>query len=429
MRGKVTFLAFLITWSAAVSLEATAKNSELEELIALALHQNPEVQASRATTEAARARIPQASALEDPRFEFRATNMPLNDLGFDSTPMSGKDYSLRQKIPFPGKLGVKKKAARAKAAAIASLSQETQNRIRYQVTAAYFQLYRLDRAIATIYQNKALVKNIAQVAEARFATGMAPGPDVFRAQTFDSVLQNQKLALQQEQESARAWLNTLLNREPTTPVHLKYRFSLSSLPPKPPEPTALAERPLLRAFQKETEAAEQRVRSARRDFLPDFDLGVSYRQRNRIAGDPVRGSDFFSAGVTVNVPLWAYWRQNRHLQERKAERLATRHHYEAVRNQTHFESKDLYGRLKRQRQQLRLYQSRLLPQVRATYQSSQTAYEAEQTDFFSTLEALKGQFEMELAYYELKSAYETDRARLQWVLGQNFSRTKLEGQP
>ena len=163
--------------------------------------------------------------------------------------------------------------------------------------------------------------------------------------------------------------------------------------------------------------------------MPDFDLGVSYRQRNRIAGDPVRGSDFFSAGVTVNVPLWAYWRQNRHLQERKAERLATRHHYEAVRNQTHFESKDLYGRLKRQRQQLRLYQSRLLPQVRATYQSSQTAYEAEQTDFFSTLEALKGQFEMELAYYELKSAYETDRARLQWVLGQNFSRTKLEGQP
>lgn len=401
-------------------------NSELEALTREALRANPEVHAAAAEADAARARIPQASAWEDPRIGFQVSNLPSSNLRFDSDTMTGKEYRIEQTIPFPGKLGVRKKAARADAEALNSLSRETANRIRFQVTEAYFKLYRIDKGIETVRKNKTLSENLANVAEARFATATVGGPDVFRAQTFESMLANELLTLQQERTSAISWLNTLLGRDPNIPIQLKYRFEPSKPPKQLPSEATVAERPLLQALENQVEAAEQQVRLARRDFLPDFDLGFAYHQRDRVRGNPMSGSDLISAGVMLNIPLWAYWRQNRQLQESKAREFATQKQYEALRNQTRFASHDLLERLQRQHRQLQLYRRELLPQTRAAYETSFITYEAQQNDFFSTLEALKDQFEMERAYYELIAAYETDHAELEWVTGQRLESKKME---
>lgn len=393
----------------------------LDEAVDEAIASNPEVQASRFRVEAARARIPQAAALEDPTIGFQASNLPISSFDFNDTPMSGKDFSLHQKIPFPGKLRYQKRAEQSATAAQGALRDETENRLRYQVTQAFFELFRIDQDTMVTRKNRALLSNLAKVAEARYETIKGSGPDVFRAQVLESQIENTLLDLKQERQSMEVRFNTLLNRPAGTPVVLRYDFARTPRPPRLPDDARLKDRPLLQAYQHKINEAEQRVRRARREYWPDFDVGLSYRQRDFVAGDMTPGTDFFSGSLSINVPLWAHWRQGPHVRERIAQKMASESEYRAAENETIFQAEDARRRLDRAYRQLQIFQNSLLPRARASYESSFAAYGAELADFFSTIEALKDKFNLEMSYYDLIATYQTDLARLEWVLGEPIS--------
>ena len=60
---------------------------------------------------AASARILPAGRIDDPRFGYDASNIPVHDFDFKSTPLSGHQFGLRQKLPFPGLLSAREQAA------------------------------------------------------------------------------------------------------------------------------------------------------------------------------------------------------------------------------------------------------------------------------------------------------------------------------
>ena len=225
------------------------------------------------------------------------------------------------------------------------------------------------------------------------------------------------MALEQERESAVILLNTLLNQAVTTPLQLQYRFKMTSPPSEQEWEDAVKERPLVRALAHQIDAADQRIHFAKRDYWPDFDFSVSYRLRDAAPGDPVNGSDFISGGVTMNLPFWAHWRESRKLSENKAKKIAAEQTYRAMQNESTYEAMDAYRTIVRQYRQVGIFNSRLLPQSRATYETSLSGFETGGIDFFSTIEALKDKHEIEISYYEIASSYQTSRARLEWILG------------
>lgn len=412
-------LAALTAWGSAYA------DSELDELIETALQDNPMVAAQRSQLMATRYRVPQAGSLDDPRIGVRASNIPLSNLGLNNTPMSGIDFSLAQKVPFPGKLKYRKKAEQAESEAVEQLLEELENRIRFEVSQAYYELYRIDKALYVTRQNRALLISLAKAAEARYATNQAKGPDVFRAQTFASELENSVIELRQERESAVVRLNTLLNQASETPRKLRYRFKIKQPPDQPEWDDVLEARPLLKALSDQVTAADHRVTLAKRQYFPDFDVSVSYRLREAAPGDPVNGSDFISGGVNMNIPLWAHWRQGPRVKENRARKMYAEQHYEAVMDDAVYDAKSTYQRLARQHRQIGIFSTRLLPQSRATYETSLAAYETSQIDFFSTIEALKDKHEIELSYYDIRSAYQITRARYEWVVGQASGETEV----
>ncbi len=419
MKKRYFAVVGLISLALLVPLHQANAGRELDGLINEALNENPGVRAHGARAEAAQARIPQAGSLEDPRIGFRASNFPTSNLGLNNTPMTGLDLTLAQKIPFPGKRSLRKKAEQSMATATSSLYAESQNQLRFQVSETYYQLYRTDQVTRVVRDNLSLLDKLAKTAETRYSAGEASGPDVFRAQTFRSQLEKDLLALRQERKSLTARMNTLVNRPALTPLRLRYGFRMNRPPRRADWETAVDERPLLKAFDSQVDAAKTRERLARHDYLPDFDFSVGYRIRGNAPGDPVRGSDFISGGVNLNIPLWAYWRQSKKVQEQAAQKMAAAHQRNAVHNDSVYQATDSYERVRRQYRQLNLYRTRLLPESRATYESSITAYESGQAKFFETIEALRDRYEMEREYYVLKANYEISHAQLKWVLGWN----------
>jgi outer membrane protein TolC len=76
------------------------------------------------------------------------------------------------------------------------------------------------------------------------------------------------------------------------------------VPPLPPLLSGLEERNArLRSVEKRVEEARLRIRVAELEGLPDVDLGIGYRVRARVQGDPVDGDDFLSAGFTVRLAV------------------------------------------------------------------------------------------------------------------------------
>ena len=74
---------------------------------------NPTIALDEALRDAAKERILPAGALDDPRFRYEASNIPTGDFDFDSTPLSGHQLGLSQRLPFPGLLSSREAAAEA----------------------------------------------------------------------------------------------------------------------------------------------------------------------------------------------------------------------------------------------------------------------------------------------------------------------------
>ena len=358
---------------------------------------NPSIAMERAAAEAAAHRITPAGALDDPRVNYQATNLPIGDFDFDSTPMSGNEFWLSQKLPFPGVLSNRKKAARADSSAATSVLKDRRIRIRSAVERAFAELGFAQRGLEITDRNIDLLRQLTRVAEAKYRVGTGLQQDVLRAQVELTALLQERLQRIESIAEAEAMMNSLLNRMANSrfPRTSELREEAST-----PDLTGLLERlertsALLLASRARIEEAERRERATQFESYPDFDLSIGYRLRQRAPGDPVAGDDFLSAGVTVRLPVnRGKWR------ERVAERAALVRHAKAA-------HRDLLGRLgekigttfadlERAGAEVALLETGLVPQARQSLESSRSGYAVNKVDFLSVVDSQMRVFDSEL---------------------------------
>ena len=132
---------------------------------------NPTLEQAVASAAAAQHRITPAGALEDPRFAYEASNVPTGDLDFDSTPLSGQQLGLRQKLPFPGLLSQRESAAREGAEAAQWLVEDQRFLTDGAVEAAWAELGFAQRALDITNRNIELLRQLSSTAETRYRVG------------------------------------------------------------------------------------------------------------------------------------------------------------------------------------------------------------------------------------------------------------------
>ncbi len=358
---------------------------------------NPSIAMDRAAAAAAEHRITPAGALDDPRLGYQAMNLPVNDFNFDSTPMSGNQFWLRQKFPFPGVLSNSQKAARAGASAATAAFEDRRIRVRSAVERAFAELGFAQRGLEITDRNLDLLRQLTRIAETKYGVGTGLQQDVLRAQVELTALLQERLRRVESIAEAEAVMNSLLDRPAASRFprtgELREEASL-------PDLVGLLERiettsALLKASRARIEEAERRERATLFRGYPDFDLGIGYRVRQRAPGDPAGGEDFFSAGVTVRLPVnRAKWR------EQVAERAALVRHAKAA-------YRDLLARLsekvrtaladlERADAEVALLETGLVPQAYQSLESSRSGYAVNKVDFLSLVDSQMRVFDSEL---------------------------------
>lgn len=402
----------------------------LKEWIQEALENNPRLEAAHQRVLSTEKVIPQAGALPDPQLSFGLSNLPVNSFSFNQDPMTGKVIGIMQMFPFPGKLSLSTDIAEYEAAAVKYQKEEIRNQVIQMVKNAYFDLYAVDRAIETTEKNKALMKQFIHMAETKYKTGSGLQQDVLRAQVEISKLEDEFIMWKQKRISVTARLNALLNRPVYTRIE---KTSLGLMIPDGPKKRFSAEeieknRPLLKAWHQKIQKAETEVELAERDVLPDFMVGASYRQRSDLA-DMRQMTDFFSATLSVDIPLYMNRKQKAKVAEGEMAFKAVKSEYENIKINVLSEIESILAELERNRKRVELYKGGLLIQAQQSLESAQAGYKVGKVDFLTLINNRMLLQNYELQYFFAVSDFHKSLAEYELAVGRDVMQATESKEP
>ena len=349
---------------------------------------NPALAEAQADASAAEHRIRPAGALDDPRIAYDASNIPTGDFDFDSTPLSGHQFGLRQKLPFPGLLSNRESAAKRGSEASQLLVVDRRLVTDGAVESAWSELAFAQQALDITDRNIELLRQLAATAESRYRVGSGLQQDVLRAQVELTALLEERLRRVEAISRTSAHLIALLDLPAET--ELPRTAALASTAPVPPLTPLLSRleqtNARLRAAEKRVEEARLRVRVTELEGLPDVDLGIGYRVRANVQGDPVEGDDFLSAGLTIRLPLdRSKWRAK--VAERNALVRRAEAELRGVKAQLASQTRSAHAELVRASSEEALLETGLVPQAMQSIEASRSAYKVGRIEFLSLLDS------------------------------------------
>jgi outer membrane protein TolC len=402
------------------SLPAVHGSIPLNKLVAEALQNSPEIQAAAREREAARQRISPAGALDDPMLEAGVLNLPTSSLRFDREDMTMKMIGLSQRLPYPGKRGLRQDVAAKDAETVGYGYQETVNRVARDIKTAYFDLGLTIEMARLVEKNKLTLEQFLRIGESRYGVGQGTQADVLKAQTQLSRMVDELLKLARERPTIEAELNRMLGRSANVaaPVPEPLQLREETLNLESLRETALTQRPQLLALQSIVSRNEKALDLARKEYYPDFDVRLSYGQRDNMP-DGTRRSDIVSLTVAMNLPVW---RENK-IAPRVAESLAMRDQalslYQAQRNEVDAKLRQQAAAAEQNLKSARLYQTAILPQARLTVESALAAYRVNRVDFLTLLDSQMTVFNFEISLATAMANYNKALAELNLLTGKS----------
>ena len=403
--------AALLLTGAALSAQAAghaseAPGAELAPLLEMAERNNPELRGMGWEADAAKERVQPAGALPDPMFAFELRDIGVGNPSLNLSPsqVGSTRYQVRQTFPLWGKRDLKESVAAAEAEGAGSRVRALRLDLRARVKAAFAQYYAADRAWRINEELGSVLAGLAEIARARYATGLAPQQDAIRAQSERTMLATELAALEAERHHAIARLNVALGRAAEAP--LAPPKSLPALPAKAADPARLRENLVARNPQL-AGAAAQIAAAARNEELvaknryPDLTVGVAPIQ----AGTRFNNWDLM---LEINIP---FQQESRRAQEREAAALrrAAEARREAMANDLLGELGQSWMSFDAAIRQLSILRDALLPQAQITFESALASYQNGKVDFATLLDA---QRQIRRARLDIVKAEAESRMRL-----------------
>jgi outer membrane protein TolC len=408
----------MLLWSCASGFAQTDNVVvTVDELIQGALKSNPELRAFDENRSAAHARIPQMSALDNPQFIFEIMEAPRSQ-PFNTSKYKYVNFELMQMLPFPGKLAKAKTLAEIDAEHAHHDYQEKELEIIEKVKAAYFELYFIQRSFEVNLENVGLMNQFVNIAKIRYAVGRAMNQDVLKANVELAKLANEQITLAQQEETAKAMLNILLNRPPQAPLGLTVlpERKTQNLNLEDLQHLALATRPMVRHDSLSVVQSHVAKSLAQRQYWPDFNVSLEY------VTSPLDGFRGWTtmAGISLPFAPWTVKRQSGRVEETLADISMKEAVLNNTRNVILFTVKDALVKVQTQQRLIDLYRATVLPQAEQSLQATIAAYQTQQTDFLSLLDSYRMLQMFKLEYYEALAKYEMSLAELERAVGKKL---------
>jgi outer membrane protein TolC len=394
----------------------------MDEAVAIAIADNPNLAQTQARYEARKAIPSQVGTLPDPILSLNALNFPTDTFHVRQEPMTQVQVGISQRFPFPGKLALREEASSFEAEAALNNVEETRLRLIRDVRSSWWTLHYLDRALEIVAKNQELLRQFVEIARTKYEVGSGLQQDVLLAQLELSGLLDQKIQLTGIRRGEGARLNKLIDWPTGDPIALP-RSTNRTMPELADEATLFTRarelRPRLAQIRNTIRAAESRLGLAKKDYYPDFAVGALYGSRRGDNPPDVGGdrANFLTLRFSVNLPLYPNRKRASAVSQRSSELLGERYALQDVLNAVHAEISRATADYIQAHEQFSLFDTGIIPQARQTVQSMLAAYQVSQVDFLNLVRSQITLFNYETQFWRSLSAANQALARLYAAVG------------
>ena len=384
----------------------------LADLLREAAEKNPDLEALRRQIDVMRQRPAQERALAPPMAEAQVWQWPLNTLNPANTNMYM--FMVSQDLPGRGKRELRAAAAEKDVALAESDVTIRARQIVNEIKQAYASLFIARKAIDIHLASVDLLRQIADVSQAKYTTGRISQQDVLKPVVELSKLHNDVIRFDEQANLASARINILLNRPPETSIGpLVEPKEHTLLPPTATlQQLAIDRQPELQKARLEIERAEAELAAATREYKPDFSVQGGYMLMPDMT-DAWMGR----VGITWPRAPWSRVKIDANVAEQRAAVDAAKSRVRAMENMVRLLIQEAYVRAKSAQDRAALLRTTILPQSEQTLAVSRVAYQTDRVDFQALLDNERTLLDSQLNYFRALADFEQATADLERALG------------
>jgi cobalt-zinc-cadmium efflux system outer membrane protein len=384
-----------------------------EALVEQVLARNPSLAQIVAAWQAAQARYPQVTSLDDPMF---AGTLGPATYG-SNTVNPAYRLEIGQKYPYPGKLGLRGQNALAEARAASNEVGDMRLQLIESAKSAFTEYYLVARALEVNDESLRLLREFKKNAETRYTTARGAQQDILQADVEIGRETQRRVTLERMQQVAVARINTLIHLPPDAP-----------LPPAPREAAigqtlpdaqqlravALARRPDLQALMNRIAADEASLGLARKEYYPDFEPFFMY---DRFMGNTSDSRPLaYMLGLKMNLPVRLARREGS-VAEAVARLAQRRAELARQTDQVNFQVQEAHAQVSESERNVRLYRDKILPAARLQVKAAEQEYMTGKVPFVTLIEAQRNVIGLQDRLYESVADYLRRLAALERAIG------------
>lgn len=413
---KTTFLLLLLCLLSSLCNASAADDAarlSLGEVTRAVLAQNPAIKASFGKWNAAKARVPQAAAWDDPRITAESRVQRFVDIAPNA--FTDQMVSIEQMIPISGKNRARARIAVAEAVAA---YEDVRRQELDSIAAARSAFFRLANAYAQLEVNRKNIESLKQIADisrTKYETGTESAADVLVAETEATSLVEAQRDLERQLSEQESRLNQLMNRDAFAPVGEPTVTSFES-----PEMSAvdlrrlmLAQRPEIKIAEAKVQAQQSKLQLAQRAWIPDPALGLKAQRYNE-ASQAVSELDL---GVSFTVPWVNFRKYGAEAREAAEETGAARQGLEREQKEALRLLRDQLEKIETFHHHVELFRDKLVPQAQQAFEANRLSYESGKTSFLDWITAQRNFRDLEAKAREHFAEYQIALAELEAITG------------
>lgn len=379
----------------------------LNQAIELAQQRDLWQQQARLQSKALSAREIAAGTLPDPSINISLMNLPMDSFSFSQEAMTQAKLGVAQMLPRGDSLAIAQRKIELERGQLDWQQANRYNQIALTVSELWLDAVAAEGAIQLIEKNKQLFEQLLEVTKASYASalGKVRQQDVIRAELELLQLEERLAGEQQKSANTQARLTSLIQRN-----DFEYEaivFDLSALPSltlgenfKTKSQTQLIEllmaHPSIKVLRKQEKKIEQDIELAKQSYKPQWGFNASYGYRDD-ASNGMDRADFFSVGVSFDLPVFTDNRQDQQLKaaqsQAEATKTSTQLTIKSLLGQTYAEISNLERLFERQSR----YKSQLEKQSSEQAEATLTAYTHDDGNFTDVVWARVNVLNIQLA--------------------------------
>ena len=419
---KTTIFLLLLTTSLSIrnliaanggEYAATSSQLSLGEVTRAVLQNNPAIKEAENHWRAARERILQAKAWDDPRvagewLAHRYVDVPPNAF-MDQT------LAIEQLIPITGKNLVRGRAAAAEALSVFEEVRRVQLDVIAKARATYFQLANAYDQLEINNKNLTSLKQIADISRSRYEAGLESAANVLVAETDYSKLQEARRDLERNLSDAQSQLNALMNRDAFAPLSTPGTATVNHahLSATRLHAITLAQRPEVQMARAKIDGEKSKLQLAHRAWIPDPALMVKGQRYN----DAAEAVSELDAGVSFTIPWVNPSKYSAGVREARANLAAADQGLEREQKEALRLLRDQLAKIETFHHHVELFRDKLVPQAQQAFEATRLSYESGKATFLDWISAQRNLRDIEAMGREHLAHYQMAIAELEAVIG------------